>query len=61
MVLKREQFNLEHLATKNTAKILRLLVLKPYLSFGLTELSEDLKISIDEVKDGLRAVEKIIE
>jgi len=45
MVLKREQFNLERIATKNTIKILRFLTTKPYLSFGLTELSEDLKIS----------------
>ena len=45
MVLKREQFNLERIATKNTIKILRFLTSKPYLSFGLTELSEDLKIS----------------
>ena len=45
MVLKREQFNLERIATKNTIKVLRFLTTKPYLSFGLTELSEDLKIS----------------
>lgn len=45
MVLKREQFNLERIATKNTIKVLRFLTSKPYLSFGLTELSEDLNIS----------------
>ena len=45
MVLKREQFNLERIATKNTIKVLRFLTSKPYLSFGLTELSEHLKIS----------------
>jgi predicted nucleotidyltransferase len=45
MVLKIEQFNLERIATKNTIKILRFLTLRPYLSFGLTELSEHLKIS----------------
>jgi translation elongation factor EF-1beta len=61
MVLKREQFNLERIATKNTIKVLRFLTSKQYLSFGLTELSEYLKISRDEVEDGLNAVEKIIE
>ena len=61
MVLKREQFNLERIATKNTIKVLRFLISKPYLSFGLTELSEYLKISRDEVEDGLCAVEEIIE
>ncbi len=49
MVLKRELFNLERIATKNTVKVLRFLTSKPYLSFGLTELSEDLKISKSNV------------
>lgn len=49
MVLKIEQFNLEHLATKNTTKILRFLTLNPHLSMGLTELSENLKISKSNV------------
>jgi predicted nucleotidyltransferase len=49
MVLKREQFNLERIATKNTIKVLRFLTSKPFLSFGLTELSEDLKISKSNV------------
>jgi predicted nucleotidyltransferase len=49
MVSKIEQLNLENLATKNTAKIVRFLTLKPYLSFGLTELSEPLKISKSNV------------
>lgn len=49
MVLKREQFNLERIATKNTIKVLRFLTSKPYLSFGLTELSENLKISKSNV------------
>ena len=49
MVLKRELFNLERIATKNTIKVLRFLTSKPYLSFGLTELSEDLKISKSNV------------
>jgi hypothetical protein len=52
MVLKREQFNLERIGTKNTIKVLRFLTSKPYLSFGLTELSKDIKISRDEVEDG---------
>lgn len=49
MVLKLERFNLEHLATKNTIKILRFLILKPYLSFGLSELSKELNISKSNV------------
>lgn len=49
MVLKRELFNLERIATKNTIKVLRFLTSKPYLSFGLTELSENLKISKSNV------------
>lgn len=49
MVLKLEQFNLEHLATKNTMKILRFFVLKPYFSFGLSELSRELEISKSNV------------
>ena len=49
MVLKREQFNLERIATKNTIKVLRCLTSRPYLSFGLTELSEHLKISKSNV------------
>lgn len=49
MVSKIEQLNLEDLATKNTAKIVRFLTLKPYLSFGLTELSKHLKISKSHV------------
>lgn len=61
MVLKSEQFNLERITTKNTIKVLRFLTSKSYLSFGLTELSEYLKISRDEVEEGLNAVEKIIE
>ncbi len=46
MVLKIEQFNLENIiGSKNSIAILRLVVLKPYLSFGLTELSNKLRIS----------------
>lgn len=45
MVLKLERFNLEGLATRNTLKVLRHLVLQPYLSWGLTELSLELGIS----------------
>lgn len=58
MVLKLEQFNLEKLATKNTIKILRLLILKPYLSFGLSELSKELDISKSNV---LRILKVLIE
>jgi len=49
MVLKLEQFNLEKLANKNTVRILRLLVMRPYLSFGLSEISAELKISKSNV------------
>jgi predicted nucleotidyltransferase len=49
MVLKREQFKLEQIATKNTIKVLRFLTTKPYLTFGLTELSEELRISKSNV------------
>jgi DNA polymerase sigma len=49
MVLKRERFNLEQIATKNTIKVLRFLTSKPYLAFGLTELSEELRISKSNV------------
>ena len=45
MVLKLERFNLEDLATRNTLKVLRHLILQPYLSWGLTELSLELGIS----------------
>lgn len=45
MVLKLERFNLEGLATRNTLKVLRHLILQPYLSWGLTELSLELGIS----------------
>ncbi len=56
MVLKLEQFNLEHLATKNTMKILRLLILKPHLSWGLTELSLELSISKSNVLRIMRVI-----
>jgi DNA-binding MarR family transcriptional regulator len=49
MVLKRERFNLEQIATKNTIRVLRFLTTKPYLAFGLTELSEELRISKSNV------------
>lgn len=46
MVLKIEHLNIERIiGSKNSIAILRLMVLKPYLSFGLTELSSKLKIS----------------
>ena len=64
MVLKREQFNLERIATKNTIKVLRFLTSKPYLSFGLTELSELLKISksnVLRILEVLRGYNLIIE
>jgi DNA-binding MarR family transcriptional regulator len=58
MVQKLEQLNLEHLATKNTIKILRFLILKPYLSFGLSELSKELLISKSNVLRILKVLTK---
>lgn len=49
MVLKRERFNLERIATKNTIQVVRFLTTRPFLSVGLTELSEDLQISKSNV------------
>ncbi|NYB53101.1 MAG: nucleotidyltransferase domain-containing protein [Methanobacteriaceae archaeon] len=49
MVLNLEQFNLEDLAARNTVKILRLMIQKPYLTWGLTELSNELNISKSNV------------
>lgn len=49
MVLNLEQFNLEDLAARNTTRILRLMVQKPYLSWGLTELAGELHISKSNV------------
>ena len=49
MVLILEQFNLEDLAARNTTKVLRLMIQKPYLSWGLTEISEKLNISKSNV------------
>lgn len=49
MVLNLEQFNLEDLAARNTTKILRLMILKPYQTWGLTELANELKISKSNV------------
>lgn len=58
MVLNLEQLNLEDLAARNTTKILRLMILKPYLSWGLSEISEELKISKSNV---LRILKVLIE
>jgi len=49
MVLNLEQLNLEDLAARNTVKILRFLIQKPYLNWGLTELSGELQISKSNV------------
>ncbi len=54
MVLKLEQI----LGSKNSIAVLRLLVLKPYLLFGLTEISEELNISKSNV---LRVLKPLIE
>ena len=46
MVLQLEQLNLDNIATKkNIIRILKLLILKPNLYWGLTELSLTLLIS----------------
>lgn len=49
MVLLLEQLNVEDIATRNTIRILRLLVLKPYSSWGLSELSGELQIAKSNV------------
>jgi len=54
MVLKLEQI----LGSKNRVKILRYLTLKPYLSFGLTELSQTTNISKSNVLMVLRILKK---
>ncbi|MFZ2071225.1 MAG: hypothetical protein WAV32_06485 [Halobacteriota archaeon] len=55
MVLKRDHFNLDKIATKNTVKVLRYMTSKPYLSFGLTDLSELLEI----VKSNILQIKKV--
>jgi predicted nucleotidyltransferase len=49
MVLNLEQFNLEDLSAKNTTKILRHMVLHPYLAWGLSELSFEINVSKSNV------------
>lgn len=56
MVLNLEQFNLEDLAARNTVKILRLMTNKSYLTWGLTELAEELKISKSNVSRILKVL-----
>ncbi len=59
MVLKIEQFDLgKIIGSKNSIAILRLLVLKPYLSFGLTELSNKLRISKSNILRILNILKK---
>lgn len=56
MVLNLEQFNLEDLAARNTLKILRFMIQKPYLTWGLTELSNELNISKSNVSRILKVL-----
>jgi DNA-binding MarR family transcriptional regulator len=49
MVLNLEQFNLEDLAAKNTTKILRHMIMHPYLAWGLSELSSEINVSKSNV------------
>jgi len=59
MVLKIEQFNLEKiLGSKNSISVIRLMVLMPYSSFGLTELSSRLKMSKSNVLRILNILKK---
>ncbi len=59
MVLKIEQLNLEKIiGSKNSIAVLRLLALNPYLSFGLTELSNKLKISKSNILRILNILKK---
>ncbi len=57
MVLKRE-FNLEDIITKNGMRILRLMIKRPYLSYGLSELSSSLGVSKSNVLGYLRVLQK---
>lgn len=56
MVLNLEQFNLENLAAKNTTKILRHMVLHPYLAWGLSELSSEINVSKSNVSRILKVL-----
>jgi predicted nucleotidyltransferase len=56
MVLNLEQFNLEDLAARNTVKVLRLMIQKPYLTWGLTELANEIKISKSNVSRILKVL-----
>ncbi|MGC9516191.1 MAG: nucleotidyltransferase domain-containing protein [Methanomicrobiales archaeon] len=58
MVLKLEQFNLEDLATKNSMKLLRFLTLNPNINYGLSDLSNELKISKSNLLRIIRKIEK---
>lgn len=49
MVVLLERFNLEELATRNTIRILRLLIFKPFSRWGLSELSKELQIAKSNV------------
>lgn len=57
MVLKKE-FNLESIITKNGIRILRLMIKRPYLSYGLSELSSSLGISKSNILGYLRVLQK---
>ncbi len=56
MVLNLEQFNLEDLAARNTVKVLRLMIQKPYQTWGLTELANEIKISKSNVSRILKVL-----
>jgi predicted nucleotidyltransferase/biotin operon repressor len=56
MVLKLEQFNIEDIASRNTFRVLRYLILNPNAGFGLSELSELLGISKSNVFRALKAL-----
>ena len=56
MVLKKEQFRIDCLASKTTFSVLRLFVDKPYFSFSLSDISRNTNISKSNVSRALRVL-----
>jgi predicted nucleotidyltransferase len=58
MILKKEQFCIESLASKTTFKVLRLFIERPYLSFSLSDISRNTHISKSNVSRALNVLGK---
>ena len=56
MVLKKERFRIESLASKTTISVLRLFIEKPYAQFSISDISRIIGISKSNVLRGLRAL-----